>query len=313
MQTTLSPISSRHSRPSEVTTRIGFLACKDTLPGDGERRGDAFEHDLEVKALRPAFADAGLELVELDWRSPLDQFAGMAMVLLGTAWDYQDHPREFIAKLAALQEHGITVQNSPDIVRWNSDKSYLKDLEQRGATTVPTLWLEDADRQAVTGAMDHFGTDRVVVKRQVGAGGIGQYSFTRASLPESDWSMGRPCMIQPFLPSIVEEGEYTFVFIDGEYSHGVQKRAAQDEYRIQSLYGGYECDYSPPPGDLDCARAVERALPFADALYCRIDMARLVTGELAVMEAEMIEPYLYPQQGSQLGMRLAEAICKRLG
>ncbi|MBX7495081.1 hypothetical protein K3172_04320 [Qipengyuania sp. 6B39] len=230
--------------------------------------------------------------------------------MLGTAWDYQDHPNEFLARLEALATRGIAVCNPPEVVRWNANKRYLRDLAERGATIVPTLWREDIDCAGVLAAMDEFATDRLVVKRQVGAGGLGQHSFSRAALPEADWRMGRPCMVQPFLPSVVEEGEYTFLFIDGHFSHGVLKRAAEGEYRIQSLYGGYECDYAPTAEDLDTARAVVAALPFPAPLYCRIDMARLPTGELAVMEAEMIEPYLYPQQGPHLGELLAKAIVR---
>ena len=292
--------------------RIGFLACADTLPGEGERRGDAFEHDLEVAALRPAFEEADLELVELDWRAPLEEFDGLALVLLGTAWDYQDHPDEFLARLEALETAGISVHNPPAVVRWNADKRYLRELDERGAATVPTRWANDASRAEVIAAMDEFAADRVVVKRQVGAGGLGQHSFTRDALPDADWRMGRACMIQPFLPSVVEEGEYTFVFIDGAFSHGILKRPAQGEYRIQSLYGGSESDYVPTPEDLARAEAVRDALPFGHLLYCRIDMVRLPSGELAVMEAELIEPYLYPEQGPELGRRLADAIGRRL-
>lgn len=282
------------------------------MPGDGPRRGDAFEHDIEVGALRPAFADAGLELVEIDWRAPVGDFDGIALVLLGTAWDYQDHPREFVDKLEALGERGITVCNPPPVVRWNAEKRYLRELERRGAAIVPTLWLDDAEHGDIAAALDRFGTDRVVVKRQVGAGGLGQHSFSRDNMPAPDWRMGRPCMVQPFLPSVVEEGEYTFLFIDGRFSHGVLKRAAEGEYRIQSLYGGYETDFTPSQADLAGAEAIVAALPFDDLLYCRIDMARLPSGELAVMEAEAIEPYLYPEQGPGLGARLAKAVLARL-
>ena len=119
-------------------------------------------------------------------------------------------------------------------------------------------------------------------------------------------------MIQPFLASVLEEGEFTFVFIDGAFSHGVRKRAGADDYRIQSLFGGYERDYAPEPEDARQAEAVLAAMPFDDLLYARIDMARLPSGELAVMEAEAIEPYLYPEQGPDLGERLAAAIAGRL-
>lgn len=297
--------------------RIGFLACAETLPSDrggsAQRRGDAFEHDLEIAALRPAFAGAGLELVELDWRAPLAEFEGVDAVLLGTAWDYQDHLDSFLSKLEALTARGVSVFNPPEIVRWNADKRYLAELEKRGARIVPTVWADDVTRADVLAAMDCFGADRVVVKRQVGAGGLGQHSFTRDALPEEGWTLGRAAMIQPFLPAILDEGEYTFVFIDGVFSHGVSKRAGKDDYRVQSLYGGFEEDYSPDPDDLVAAEAVIAALPLADPLYARVDMIRLPDGALAVMECELIEPYLYPEQGPLLGKKLAAALKGRLG
>ena len=73
-----------------------------------------------------------------------------------------------------------------------------------------------------------------------------------------------------------------------------------------------ESVYTPSEADLANAEAVIAALPFAEPLYARIDMARLPSGELAVMEAELIEPYLYPEQGPDLGERLAEAVRARL-
>lgn len=292
--------------------RIGFLACADTMPGAGGRRGDAFEHDLMVVALRPAFAARGLELVEIDWRSPMEHFDGLALVVLGSSWDYQDRKDEFLIRLDELAARGIVVCNPPEVVRWNIDKRYLAELGERGAPTVPTLWFDDVGRVDVLAALDHFGADRVVVKRQVGAGGMGQYSFTRDAPPEAGWRMGRAAMVQPFLPAIVEEGEFTFFFVDGAFSHAVQKCAAPGEYRIQSLYGGTELDYTPTRADRAAAEAVVAALPFVAPLYCRIDMIRLPSGELAVMEAEMVEPYYYPQQGPHVGERLAEAVVRQL-
>ena len=233
-------------------------------------------------------------------------------MLLGTAWDYQDRLEEFLERLEALRSRGIQVCNPPEIVRWNADKRYLAELAERGATVIPTAWHDDIDRAGVEQAMDAFRTDRVVIKRRVGAGGIGQYCYARDALPDEGWSMGRACLVQPFLPSIVAEGEYSFVFIDGQFSHGVLKRAARGEYRIQSLFGGYECAYAPAPGDLARAEAVVASLPPGQLLYCRIDMARLPDGELAVMEAEAIEPYLYPEQGPALGERLAAGVAARL-
>jgi hypothetical protein len=121
-------------------------------------------------------------------------------------------------------------------------------------------------------------------------------------------------MIQPFLPAIQSEGEHSFIFIDGQFSHGLLKRAQSGEYRIQSLYGGIEVPIDPMPADRAAAAAVMAALPFADPpLYARIDMVRRPDGVLAVIEAELIEPYLYPLQDARFGERLAQAVLRRLG
>ena len=292
--------------------RVAFLACEGTLPGSPARRADAFEHDRMVEALRPALAARGHDLEEIAWDAPLEAFEGTSLALLGTAWDYQDRLEAFLDRLEALAAQGIAVCNSPDVVRWNGDKRYLRALAEDGVPTVPTLWLDDVDPAALAHAFTHFDCDRLVVKRQVGAGAEGQEDFFRHAPPPAEWRFGRPAMVQPFQPSIAAEGEYSFVFAGGAFSHAIRKIAAPGEYRIQSVYGGREEVHAPSPEDIATAEAIHAALPFDDLLYARIDMIRLDDGTLAVMEAECIEPYLYPREGPLLGERLAEAISKRL-
>jgi glutathione synthase/RimK-type ligase-like ATP-grasp enzyme len=292
--------------------KIAFLACAETLPGSPTRRADAFEHDRQVGALRTGLGNRA-EVSDRDWRAPLDQLTGFDLALLGTAWDYTDHKPEFLARLDELEAAGVIVCNPAEVVRWNGDKLYLRELAQRGVVSIPTLWPEAPVAADIVAAFDHFGTDRVVVKRRVGAGAVGQFSFTRAAPPAPDWRMDQPAMIQPFLPAIQSEGEYSLIFIDGAFSHALIKTAAPGDYRIQSLYGGRETPITPTPGDLATAQGVIALLPFAQPpLYARIDMVRGLDGQLALIEAELIEPYLYPEQGPKLGSLLAEAVLKRV-
>jgi glutathione synthase/RimK-type ligase-like ATP-grasp enzyme len=265
-----------------------------------------------VETLAPAFTARGMTLGPVDWRAPIEVFDGVAAALIGTPWDYFDLAGKFIARLDELEALGIPVLNSPQVVRWNIEKTYLRDLEERGASTIPTLWLDDAGREDILAALDRFATDSVVVKRQVGGGALGQHRFARDNLPTENWRMGHPAMIQPFLPAIVEEGEISLIFIAGEFSHALRKLAAKGDYRIQSLFGGREEDFAPSPAELAEAGAVLAACPFPAPLYARIDIVRLPSGKLAVMEAELIEPYLYPDQGPELGPRLAAALARRI-
>jgi hypothetical protein len=276
------------------------------------RRADAFEHDRMIAALEPAFRARGLALRVIDWEAPLESFHGIAAALIGTAWNYQDRAPEFLEKLEALEGKGVAIHNPAGLVRWNISKTYLRELEIAGVRTIPTMWREAVSAKGVLEALDAFECDRVVVKRQGGAGAEGQELVRRSSLPGPNWNFGAPAMLQPYLPAITAEGELSFIFIDGAFSHALVKRAADGDYRIQSLYGGTEEAYQPTVEDLAAAQAVLDAVPFDTPLYARIDTLRMEDGTLALMEAEMIEPYLYPEQGPQLGETLAQAILRRL-
>jgi len=293
--------------------KIAFLACPATLPGSPTRRPDAFEHDLYLEAVRAGLGARGT-VTDIDWRAPLETLAQFDAAILGTPWDYTEAKDEFLTRLGELEQAGVTVCNPLAVVRWNSDKLYLKELGERGAVTIPTLWPERAGPADVLAAFEHFQTDRVVVKRRVGAGAIGQDSFTRDNPPPADWSLDQAAMIQPFLPAIQTEGEQSFIFIDGALSHALLKQATGGDYRIQTLYGGFETPLDPAPADRAAAEAVFALLPFDQPpLYARIDMVRLEDGRLAVIEAELIEPYLYPEQGPKLGTMLADGILRRVG
>ncbi len=266
-----------------------------------------------VGALEPAFAKHDLTLRVIDWEAPIEAFEGIDIVLLGTAWNYQDKESEFLAKLEALEARGTSVFNRPGLVRWNSTKTYLRDLEKAGARIIPTLWLDDVSRADLEDALQHFDCDKLVVKRQVGAGALGQELIAADDLPPEDWRFGHAAMVQPFLPAIAKEGELSFIFIDGMLSHTLRKSAASGEYRIQSMYGGTEEVYEPSASEIAQATAIVECLPISHPLYARIDMLRGSEDELLLMEAELIEPYLYPEQGPELGERLAIGVKTRLG
>ena len=286
---------------------IAFLACSTTLPGAPDRRGDAFEHDQQMAALMAALVP-GENVTDIDWRAPLEEFARFDIALIGTPWDYQDNREAFLTKLDAIAALGVPVCNAPEVVRWNIDKGYLAQLAKRGVATIPTLLLDNPGKAEILAAFDHFGCDRVIAKRRVGAGAEGQFDFTREAPPPPDWQMGHPALVQPFLPAIVEEGEHSLIFIDGQFSHGLIKRPAAGDYRVQSLYGGWDTAVTPAPADLAAAEAVLAGLPFAAPLYARIDLVRGPQGALLLMEAELIEPFLYPLQGPELGPRLLAGI-----
>jgi hypothetical protein len=287
--------------------QIAYLASQVTLPGSPNRRSDAYEHDLMMDRLTPSFEALDMAITAVSWDDPDADWQAFDAAIIGTTWDYWDHHETFLKTLERIEEN-IPVFNPPALVRWNSHKSYLKDIEARGAKLIPTLWLDEATPERATAAFDTLGSDDLVFKRQVGAGADGQHRLRRGdSIP----AMPLPMMAQPFLSTIQSEGELSFIYIDGAFSHALLKRAASGDYRIQSTYGGIEEAVSPTPSDLAVAGAMMSTLD-TPPLYARVDMVRGDNGGLLLMELEMIEPYLYPEQGPELGERMAKAIESRL-
>ncbi len=288
--------------------KIAYLSSTVTLPGSPTRRDDAFEHDYMMQALRAPMAARGLMIEDIAWNDAEADWSSYGAAIIGTTWDYWDHQDAFLETLAMIETQ-VPLFNPSGLVRWNSHKTYLKDLAGKGARLIPTLWLDKVDAASAAAAFDALGSDDLVFKRQVGAGAFGQHRLKRGE-PVPD--MPHPMMVQPFLEMIQREGEYSFVFIDGAFCHALIKRAAPGDYRIQSSYGGMEEAITPSASDLTAAEAILATLE-TPPLYARVDMLRGADGGLLLMELELIEPYLYPLQGPELGERMALGLLRRLG
>lgn len=288
------------------TPSLAYLAARETLPGPA-RRDDAFEHDQMMGALKPAAAAAGTTIEAVAWDAAV-AWSTYDAAIIGTTWDYHARPEAFLAALDDISK-ACPLFNPVALVGWNLDKRYLRDLAARGIPSIETIWADIVDETTVAEAFDRLQTDDLVLKRQIGAGAHGQVRLgPHDPVPDLPHAM----MIQPFLPSITTEGELSFIFVDGELSHALRKRAAAGDYRIQSLYGGTEMPFAPTDADHAAAKAVVDVLE-EPPLYARVDLIRAPDGALRLMELELIEPFLYPVQGPHLGERLIAATLRRLG
>src|SRR5205823_14548407 len=84
------------------------------------------------------------------WDDPAVDWSAFALVVLRSPWDYTERRDAFVAWVESLGER---VLNPPDVVRWNTDKRYLADLDAAGLPVVPTTFLEPG-AVVVPGAWD---------------------------------------------------------------------------------------------------------------------------------------------------------------
>ena len=254
-------------------------------------------------------AERGWTVGEIPWDAAGVDWGRYAAVVIRSPWDYQDRPSEFLAVLEGIESLGVPLLNGTRTVRWNLQKGYLRDLATAGVSIVPTRWPED-------GAADDWfadGLDEVVVKPLVGANADDTFRIRRSDAATlraaREAFAGRECMVQPFLRSVVERGEYSLFYFGGEYSHCVLKRPATGDFRVQEEHGGTITAADPPDGTREIARRALASAP-EPTLYARVDFVRLDDGAWAVIELELIEPSLYfPYDGASPD-RFAEAFDK---
>ncbi|MFT4806790.1 MAG: glutathione synthase/RimK-type ligase-like ATP-grasp enzyme [Paraglaciecola sp.] len=252
---------------------------------------------------------------EVSWRKPDVNWNDYDAVVIRTTWDYQDDVEGFLACLQRIEASTAVLQNSLKIVEWNISKSYLNDLQNQGINVVPTLWFDSFSLTELQAGFSHFDTPEIVLKPLISAGADHTYRLTLKNLKEQAEGLKtvfaqRQFMLQPFLPGIIDEGEYSLFYFAGHYSHSILKQPQSGDFRVQEEHGGQLKSIQPCEDMLTTARHCLAALP-ADVLYARIDLVRH-NNEFAVIEIELIEPSLYFNMDAESPHRFVDAFVEML-
>lgn len=270
------------------------------VPAPGFHEAWDWAYDVEAGVLE----SAGLSVEPRPWTEAGD-LSRFDLVMPLVAWGYHAEPERWHTLLDRLERDSVRTANPVPLLRWNSDKRYLAELGERGIAVVPTRLVEALDEPAMADARRDFG-DMLVIKPPVSAAADGTHKLGPGDpIPTS--ARGRTMMVQPFLPSVAEEGEYSCLLFGGRFSHAIVKRPKAGDYRVQPHLGGTEQPCPAPDGAIELAQAALAAAP-AEAIYARVDMVRDSAGALAVIELELIEPALWLQHAPDGGESFASAV-----
>ncbi|HXM21161.1 MAG TPA: hypothetical protein VN948_07850 [Terriglobales bacterium] len=267
--------------------------------------------------LRP-LADRGFKAEPAVWSDTSYPWQDCEAVVLRSCWDYHLCTEEFLRWIAFLESTGCSVWNPPAMIRWNTDKSYLRSLENKGIPIVPTLWCEPGETQSLADALRDKGWDKAVIKPRISATAH-RTRLVEAKNAETGQGLfeelmaGAGVMVQEFMDGIVSEGEWSLIFFVGEFSHAVLKTPKPGDFRVQNDFGGKSHAADPPVLVLECAvRAVQAV---GDMLYARVDgVVRRAphADQFRIMELELIEPALFLTSHPAAADRFADAIAAAL-
>jgi hypothetical protein len=275
------------------------------------------------RLLRDALVARGAEVDARPWDARAD-WGSYHRIVLRSCWNFHHHPSEFLLWINEVNDnHDGSLRNSPALVEWSVDKRYLMDLDAGGVAIVPTIWVSPSegdaapDLDALIAAQGW--NEGAVVKPAISATAHQTWLVApeRAAEHQTRFeallaSSPSGVMVQPFLPEI-RDGEWSLVFLGGEFSHAVVKRPADGDFRVQNDFGGTVERREPEPWMVKDARAVLRAASTAtntevtDILYARVDgISR--DRKLLLMELEVIEPMLFFSHAPGAAARMAELI-----
>jgi len=284
--------------------------------------------DEDLPPLETALRKAGFETQVLAWDDPTVSWARFDAVLLRSPWDYVDRLPEFLGWCERVGRL-TRLLNPIEVVRANTDKHYLAELEKAGVAVVPSHFIEPGDNAAA--AVDAFLTEfatakELVVKPAVGAGsrdaqrhGREQRDAAVAHIQRL-LNAGRSVLLQPYLASVDQAGETALIHFYGVYSHAIRKGPLlkRDEGPTAKLFAPEAITAREPGADeLALAKATLAALPTLLKLdgplaYARVDLIRDNDGSPRLLELELTEPSLFFLHAEGSADRFAAALRKHL-
>lgn len=247
--------------------------------------------------LVPYLKEKGLEVETPIWNSRSVDWGQYDAVFIRNTWDYHTQVRAFTQWLLQLEIKNITVFNPIDILLKNVHKFYLKDLSRKGIDIVPTEFVMAKDSYDFDSIFQKFNTDKIIIKPAKSAGA---YHTTLWDVAEKEGAKAEfqklnnthDLLIQPFQKEIVENGEWSLMFCNNEYSHAVIKHSKQGDFRVQEEFGGKYTLTTPPEWVIENGKKAIGAFAHQEVPYARVDGV-ISNDKFLLMELELIEPEMF--------------------
>jgi glutathione synthase/RimK-type ligase-like ATP-grasp enzyme len=299
-----STLARRPLRRYCVLTDVALATCS-VLP----------DLDADERTLIRALDTCGLAAEPCVWDDASVRWDDFRLVVIRSTWDYSERRDAFLEWCAGVPR----VLNSVAVITWNTDKTYMRDLEAAGIPVVATTWIaldsEVGDWPLPDG--------HLVVKPAISSGSqhtsrYDPFNHDAARLHiQRLLDDGQTVMVQPYVTSVDAEGETGLIYIDGVFSHAIRKGPLLHATGVATDQLWAVEDITARNAGADeraVAEATLDALPWprAELLYARVDLVRGAGGAPLLLELELTEPSLFLGLGRSAASRLAEAIAVRV-
>jgi hypothetical protein len=246
------------------------------------------------------------------WDDAAVDWAAAPVTVVRSVFDYHLRREEFISWVDRV-EPLTSLYNPPDIVRWNSHKSYLRRLSEEGFPTIPTEWVDRGSKVDLAAVLAAKSWPEAVVKPAVSASAHGTIKVAVGNHHEAQEHLDAltrhgDALIQPYLYEFEARGETSVIWLDGERTHCVRRPSGMHT-SLEDAHVG-----APRDPSVDELWLAERTYEWIEPapLYARIDLLETRDHGPLVLEIELVEPALYLRHSVALADKFAAAVQRRV-
>ena len=270
---------------------------------------------LEQELLKSAFEAQGLKVDITYWDNPTYEWQETKSVLFRTIWDYFERFDEFWDWLEQVKTKTRLI-NSYELIKWNIDKHYLRDLKNNGIQVVPTYFADRGNNISLQEIANLNDWKHIVIKPAISASAFNTYKITNDEIEQKEQLFHEllqthDMLVQPFFPTISELGEASLMVFGGKFTHAILKKAKAGDFRVQDDFGGTVHDYNPTQEEIKFAEKVFQSCTSLP-IYGRVDIVWDSNKHIYLSELEIIEPELWIRNRPESANKIAEAVNKIL-
>jgi len=270
---------------------------------------------LEQELLKSAFESQGLKVDITYWDNPSYEWQQTKSVLFRTVWDYFERFDEFWEWLEQVKTKTRLI-NSYELIKWNIDKHYLRDLKNNDIQVVPTYFADRGNNISLQEIANLNDWKHIVIKPAISASAFNTYKIINDEIEQKEQLFHEllqthDMLVQPFFPTISELGEASLMVFGGKFTHAILKKAKAGDFRVQDDFGGTVHDYNPTQEEIKFAEKVFQSCTSLP-IYGRVDIVWDSNKHIYLSELEIIEPELWIRNRPESANKIAEAVNKIL-
>ena len=245
--------------------------------------------------LIPELAKHNIEAKPVIWSDQTINWSDFDYLIFRNTWDYFEKEIEFNLWLDQIEKLGIKTLNTIGIIKQNKHKFYLREMEKQGISILPTVFIDKTNSLNLAELIpSHW--KKAVIKPAFSAGSYLTEVFEVADIQKinadyKNLAQEKELLLQEFMPEIQTLGETSLIFFNKKFSHCVNKKPVDGDFRVQSQFGGKYSLVQPSQELIEKAQKIVNTFP-ENLLYARVD-GIIIGTELYLMEIECIEPDLY--------------------